>query len=78
MHVIPIHAEKVVKPCRFRETCPIYLNSSEQEIEAAVYTIITASGKVLNGAHKVKPHHMAELRRALDRLTARLHDVLAA
>lgn len=64
-------------PCPFKSSCPIYRTGMDDDPVAAIYSIITQSGRVLNGIHKVKERHINELLLALDRLTLRLHAELA-
>jgi len=79
--VIPIYTDSYnasSPPCRFRSSCPVYINNIDEDPVAAIYSIITASGRVVNGAYKIKRHHLDDLQRALDLLTIRLHSALAA
>lgn len=77
--IIPIRANVPLTLCKFRSTCPVYSAATEVgDPIAAIYSVITQSGLVLDGAYEVQKHQVEDLLLAVDRLTIQLHHLLAA
>lgn len=78
-NVIPIKARTdTSKQCRYKPTCPVFNATHPTDPVAAIYSIVTSAGLVLDGAYEVGPDQVEDLLHALDRLTFRLHRLLAA
>ena len=75
--IIPLHA-KTQQICAYRATCPVYQSTVYVGNPiAAIYSVITQSGLVLDGACNVQKEQVEDLLLAVDRLTVRLHRMLA-
>lgn len=78
--VIPIRqgtTSKQERACPHMDGCPLYETTHHIDLEAAIYMLIDREGSVYNGNKGVRRRHAEDLIDALERVSFRLHGLLA-